>query len=116
MAYGVEKRRYERLNFYCDLIVTTMPEGESFSASSIDLSLGGVGVSSPRFLNRDQIVKIDFHLRDENHREIVESAMGRVAYSRSDEDGTRLGVEFLQLLQENDNPALAKRLQRLVND
>jgi hypothetical protein len=113
MEYGMEKRRYVRLNFFCELTVTPMPVGQPRPARSMDLSLGGVGLFAKYFLDREQIVQIDFHLRDEKHRESIERVMGKVAYSRSDEDGTRIGVEFFKLINEADSPILAKRLQEL---
>jgi c-di-GMP-binding flagellar brake protein YcgR len=113
MDYGREKRRYARLNFFCDLTVTPLPNGKPRPANSVDLSLGGVGICAEYSLNRDQIVQIDFHLRDENHQETIEQIIGKVAYSRSDEDGTRIGVEFMKPIQESDNPVLAMRLQNL---
>jgi c-di-GMP-binding flagellar brake protein YcgR len=116
MEYTRENRRYARLNFFCELRVTPMPNGKPMPASSIDLSAGGVGLYANYSLNREQLVQIDFHLRDEKHREVVESVLGKVAYARSDEDGTRIGVEFLKTIQEADYPALAKRLQELVSD
>jgi c-di-GMP-binding flagellar brake protein YcgR len=116
MEYGIDKRRYVRVNFFCEMTVTPMPEGKPRPASSIDLSLGGVGLYANYSLDRDKIVQIEFHLRDEKHREFVERVMGKVAYSRSDEDGTRIGVEFLKIINDTDTPVLAKRLQKLVSE
>jgi c-di-GMP-binding flagellar brake protein YcgR len=114
MPFGIENRRYARLGFFCDLTVTPLPTGKPLPASSIDISLGGVGMTANFSLPREQIIQVDFHLRDQKHHEIVESVLGKVAYTRSDEDGNRIGVEFLKTLQESEYPELTKRLLKLA--
>ncbi len=39
--------------------------------------------------------------------------LGRVAYSRADEDGNRIGIEFLETIRESAQPLLAQKLNNL---
>jgi hypothetical protein len=39
--------------------------------------------------------------------------LGRVAYSRADEDGNRVGIEFIEPIQESAQPALARKLNAM---
>jgi c-di-GMP-binding flagellar brake protein YcgR len=108
-----ERRRYERVNWYHPLKVTVLPDGPSVQASSFDISLGGVGVTVPVMLERGQPVCVRFHFATESPGGIDEDVLGRVAYANADEDGNRIGVEFLEPIRENTKPMLAKKLSSL---
>lgn len=113
MELTKENRQFPRLNLACDLVITPVPDGKPMSAVSVDISAGGVGFYAKSPLNRDQVVQIDIHLKDENQSRIVERVMGRVVYARSYWEGTRVGVEFQKTIEEADHPTLAKRLRAL---
>lgn len=108
-----ERRRYERVAWFCPLHLTVLPNGPALECESFDISLGGVGIAGSVMLERGKSVRVLFHIRNGTKETIDEEVMGRVAYSRADEDGNRLGIEFLEPIKEAANPALAKKLNAL---
>ena len=108
-----EKRIYERVGFLCRVDLKT-DDGATFEASTVDISLGGVGVMAPRFLAAGRDVTLAFHLRDRQGAPAVERAVGRVAHARSDVDGHMLGVEFLEPLRRSSNPLLTRIVEPLI--
>jgi hypothetical protein len=109
-----ENRQFPRLNFSCKVMVTPVPDGKPLPATLVDISIGGVGVYADFSLNRDQVIQIDLHLKDESQFDIVESIQGRVVYARAYWEGTRVGVKLLKTIQEADHPVLAKHMQGLT--
>jgi hypothetical protein len=107
------QRRYERVAFFCPLQLTVLPNGLTVPGTSFDISIGGVGIATELFLERGQPVRLRFHLENGSHGPIDEDILGRVAYARADEDGNRLGIEFLEAVCESGQPALARRLAKL---
>jgi c-di-GMP-binding flagellar brake protein YcgR len=105
-----EQRRYERVAFFCPIRLTILPDGPDLPASSFDISIGGVGLVAPVSLQRGQEVAVHFRLKNPHYELAEESVMGRVAYSRADEDGNRIGIEFLKTLQLDTHPLLARKL------
>jgi hypothetical protein len=58
------------------------------------------------------MVRVSLYLHG-REGEIVEHVLGRVAYQKADESGTRLGIEFQETIRESTHPALTRRLQSL---
>jgi c-di-GMP-binding flagellar brake protein YcgR len=108
------QRRYERVAFYCGLQLTALPNGPTIPARSLDISVGGVGITSDTLLNRGQTVRVRFHLHNESDEWTDEDVLGRVTYSCADENENRMGIEFLETIQESTKPALAHQLNALA--
>jgi hypothetical protein len=107
------QRRYERVAFFCPLQLTVLPDGPTVPARSFDISIGGVGITTEILLERGRAVQIQFQLPNGSKERIVEDILGRVAYCRADEDGDRMGIEFLETIREAAHPALARKLNAL---
>ena len=105
-------RRYERVAFFCRVELAVSSQSPPIAAQTFDISLGGVGVLSPRAIERGVTVNVAFFLRTPRG-ELVERIMGRIAYVKADESGTRLGIEFLETLAEATQPGLTRRLESL---
>ena len=60
-----------------------------------------------------QSVRVRFHLPNGSYKWIREDVVGNVAYSRADEDGNRIGIEFWETIQESRQPVLAQKLSAL---
>jgi hypothetical protein len=99
--------------FFCPLHLTVQPSGPTVPSRSFDISLGGVGLTTEVPLERGQTVRVTFHLNHNGSEEVDEDILGRVAYAKADEDGIRMGVEFLETIRESSYPALAKKLNSL---
>ena len=95
----LERRRYERVAFFCPVHLTVEPDGPTIASQSFDISLGGVGLMTPISLERGQAVNVCFHLRNGSKETIDSTIAGHVAYTKADEDGVRLGIEFLSPIQ-----------------
>jgi c-di-GMP-binding flagellar brake protein YcgR len=108
-----DRRRYERVAFFCPLQVTLLPSGPTVPGSSFDISLGGVGLTANIAMERGQSVFVYFQIRGPSHELTEEGVLGRVAYVRSDEDGNRIGVEFLETIRASSSPALARIVDKL---
>lgn len=107
------RRRYERVAFFCPVTVVVLPDGPAMQGRTFDISLGGVGVTTQRMLERGQSVRVRFHFQRGADVPVDEDVMGQVAYSRADEDGDRVGIEFLQPVSESISPMLAYKLNNL---
>ncbi len=112
MSGRAEQRTYQRVGFLCRVDLAT-DDGATIEANTVDISLGGVGVASPRFVAEGRDVTLAFHLRDRQGAPAVERVAARVARARSDLDGHLLGVEFLAPLQRSSNPLLTRAVERL---
>jgi c-di-GMP-binding flagellar brake protein YcgR len=110
---GANRRRYERVAFFCPLHVTSLQGGAAVPARSFDISMGGVGLTAPISLERGETVCVRFHLNRASGEAVDEDVWGRVAYSRADEDGNRVGIEFINTLREATQPALTRRIGNL---
>src|SRR6185312_9963496 len=112
MSGWAEKRTYQRVNFLCRVDIAT-DDGATIEANTVDVSLGGVGVASPRFVAEGLAVTLAFHLRDKQGAPAIERVAARVAHARADSDGLTLGVEFLAPLQRSSHPLLTRAVERL---
>jgi hypothetical protein len=109
----MQQRRYERVAFFCPLHLTVLQDGTMTPASAIDISIGGVGATAPLSLERGQTVRVRFHLANGSGGRIDEDVLGRVAYSRADEDGNRVGIEFIEPIREANQPVLTRTINNL---
>jgi c-di-GMP-binding flagellar brake protein YcgR len=107
------RRRYERVAFFCPVKVFVLPDGPVLSGRTFDISLGGVGITTDRMLERGQTLRIQFHFQKGSDVPVDEEIMGQAAYSRADEDGDRVGVEFLEPVNESTHPMLAYKLNNM---
>ena len=81
MSGGSEKRTYQRVTFLCRVDLAT--DRATFEANTVDISLGGAGVASPRFVAAGRAVTLAFHLRDRRGEPAVERVDAwRSAWSR----------------------------------
>jgi len=107
------RRQFERVAFFCPLQLIALPEGVAVPGNSFDVSMGGVGITAETSLERGQAVCVRFHLKNGPNGARDEEVLGRVAYARADEDGNRLGIEFLQPIRASTHPLLAQTVENL---
>ena len=53
------------------------------------------------------------YLRSGPENTIIEDVAGRVAYCLADEDGNRIGIEFLEPIRLATHPVLAEKINSL---
>ena len=107
---AMDKRRYERVGFLCRVVLAALPNGPHSEGRATDLSLGGAGILTPCTLRRGRPSAVTFFLRDRSQKEVKSQVVGRVVNLRADVDVNRIGVEFLEPLNEVKHPTLVKRL------
>jgi c-di-GMP-binding flagellar brake protein YcgR len=107
------RRRFERVPFFCDVALTVLPDGPTIAAHSVDISLGGVGMTIPSAVEPGRTVMLAFTLRRTSGGNAVNRVSGRVARCDADSDGNRLGVEFLEPLSESTSPQLVERIMKI---
>jgi hypothetical protein len=112
MEFTKNVRKYERATFLCQVSMSA-GGGAAIQTSSVDISLGGVGLISPVLVQMGQAVTLAFHLKNSAHVPIVEGVQGRVVFIRSEVDGHRLGVEFYEPLHRSRNPHLTRKVESL---
>lgn len=108
----IQKRRFQRVPFFCAVVLKTSPGGLPVACRTMDISLGGVGLATSAGLELGQTVSLSFSLRDAAGRPIVDEVAGRVAHMRAELDGNVVGVEFLELLTQAKHPELMRRALR----
>jgi c-di-GMP-binding flagellar brake protein YcgR len=108
-----ERRRYERVSFFCRLTITPVSGGPPFEAQSVDISLGGVGIASRKLVAVGQLLAIAFHVKTPAQKEAVEQVFGKVVRVVSDIDGHHLGIDFIEPLKAAQTPELCRKVERL---
>jgi c-di-GMP-binding flagellar brake protein YcgR len=108
-----ERRRYERVSFFCRLTITPVSGGTPFEAQCVDISLGGAGIASRKLVAVGQLVAISFHIKTPAQKEVVEQIFAKVVRVVSDIDGHHLGVDFIETLRAAQNPELCRKVERL---
>ncbi len=105
-----QARLFERVPFFTRVTITPSGGVPPFEAHSFDISLAGVGLTSPRALEVGQVVSLAFHLRDGRGGSVTEMLAGRVARARSDEGATTIGIQFLDPPDDRSTPVLAGKI------
>jgi c-di-GMP-binding flagellar brake protein YcgR len=111
MASPIERRRYERVPFFVDVVLRTAESGRLLQARTIDFSLGGVTLTTSAALVPGEDVTMIFAIPNAGSQETTE-IVGRVVGFSADVDANRVGVEFLEPLSASRSPELVSRLLR----
>lgn len=107
----IDKRQYQRVQFFAKVTLTPAG-GKAIEGNSIDLSLGGIGVMSPKFIAVGQTVTVGFPMPGRaSGNVVVEEAMGKVIRTRSDEQCTLVVVQFHEPLSRSLNPRIVAKLE-----
>jgi c-di-GMP-binding flagellar brake protein YcgR len=108
-----ERRRYERVSFFCRLTIAPISGGPAFEAQCVDISLGGAGIASRKLVAVGQLVAITFHIKTARQQDVAEQMFGKVVRVVSDIDGHHLGVDFVEPLRSAQTPELCRKVERL---
>jgi c-di-GMP-binding flagellar brake protein YcgR len=108
-----DRRNYTRVPFHKSVTVEALPDGPTIEARTIDISLGGVGITCRAAFSKGQSLAVVFRLDDRKLGACVERVPGRVVNLVADEGCNRVGVEFAESLHEAKFPALSRAVARL---
>ena len=109
----MNRRRFERVEFFSEACLTVLPQGPTSIVRTFDLSLGGVGLVTQAGLQRGQFVAIAFRVKPTAGRAFGKRIIGKVVHLVADADANRVGIEFSEPLSERDHPELVKKLMSL---
>ena len=108
-----ECRKYGRVSFLSRVSLSHGSSPAPIESSTVDISLGGVGLLARLPVAAGQPVSLAFHLRDSRQAAVVEQVPGRVVNVRSDIDGHRIRIEFDEHLKRSRVPELTRKVESL---
>ncbi|HVC92477.1 MAG TPA: PilZ domain-containing protein [Pirellulales bacterium] len=106
----MEQRRYERVDFLCDLELTAARGGATRPARSLDLSLGGVGAVTPSSFEFGELVTVAFLSKDSAQREFKDEIASQIVDFAADVDTNRLVRRHRPMATRRRFGTLARRL------
>jgi hypothetical protein len=106
------RRRYERVAFNCPVLAWPLGGGPMHSSRSVEISLGGVRIVSTLSASPGELLRLEFHLKEDGGI-VREEVAGRVVNVTVDGCLNALGIEFAEPLAEHRQPALVSRIRRL---
>jgi c-di-GMP-binding flagellar brake protein YcgR len=82
---------------------------------TMDISLGGVGLSCPvsPAIRLGESIAVIFRLVQPHSDPVEERLLGRVAWARAEVDYCLIGVEFLEPVHPVSHPAVTRLIERL---
>ena len=101
----ISRREYERVPFTKKLMVMDVESGEKFDANSIDISVKGIGFYSRKFFSKESRVGIQIWLDDVSQEDPV-WIDATVKWSKLEQDGAVIGVQFDTLIKAAEHPKL----------
>ncbi|MFA5293675.1 MAG: PilZ domain-containing protein [Phycisphaerae bacterium] len=105
----VERRTYARVPFTHKLMVLDMNTGHKFEGNGIDISVMGIGFYSRKLFQKEHHVQIQVWLDGgENVDPVLIS--GTVKWSKPEQDGGIMGVQFDMLIKASDHPDLYEQI------
>jgi c-di-GMP-binding flagellar brake protein YcgR len=113
VAAPPDTRRCVRVPYFGKVTIVDPPNEAPIEARSIDISLNGVGLVSPKPLPVNTLVTLQFHLTNPNGTPTAEQVSGRVAYVRFESGTSVVGLEFLPVLDRLSPPVLVRAIERL---
>ena len=106
---SINRRRYERVAFFADLEIRESDTGRSCRGRSFDLSRGGIGFFSPRFLPVGTRARLTVYVRRQD-RLVAAQVEGVVVRATAESGGAIVGAAFTQELSPSGQPLLCECL------
>jgi c-di-GMP-binding flagellar brake protein YcgR len=112
---GQERRVYERAPYFGRVTVSIPAHAPPVEGRTMDISLGGVGLSCPvsSAIRSGESIAVTFHLVQPRSGPVEERLLGRVAWIRTEAQCCLLGIEFLEPVHPVLNPAVTRLIERL---
>jgi c-di-GMP-binding flagellar brake protein YcgR len=101
----ISRREYERVPFAKKLTVLDLNSGNTYEANGIDISVKGIGFYSKKLLQKDHHISIQVWLDDVSQKDPV-CLTGAVKWSKLEQDGAIIGVQFDALIKPSQHPKL----------
>jgi len=98
-------RAYERVPFTKRLTVLDVNSGRKFEANGIDMSVIGIGFYSKKLFQKDSRISMQVWLDNISQKDPV-WINGTVKWSKLEQDGAVMGVQFDTLIKSAEHPKL----------
>lgn len=109
-------RAYERVPFTKRLTVLDADSGQKFNAFGIDISVKGVGFYSKKFFQTDERISIQVWLEDDSEKDKDPVWINAtVRWSKLEQDGAVIGVQFDTLIKAGEHPRLYEMIYKEVS-
>ena len=107
------RRAYERIPFIKRLTVLDVNTNRIFDANGIDISVKGVGFYSSKLFQKGHHVSIQIWLDDVSQKDPVWIG-GTVKWSKLEQDGAIMGIEFDALIKPAEHPKLYGMIYKIM--
>jgi hypothetical protein len=87
--------------------------GHKFEANGIDISVKGIGFYSTKIMQKDRRISIQVWLDDVSQKDPV-WITGTVKWSKFEQDGAIMGVEFDTLIKPTEHPKLYEMIYKVM--
>lgn len=109
---GAEKRRFKRVTITSIADMMLVKEKKEFRAYVGGISRGGMEIYSQEALRSGDEIKIRLRFIDVSGKETLEEIQGQVRWASQFSDAHVAGLEFAEVISENNYPALLACLER----
>ena len=109
---GTGKRRFKRVTITSIADIILVNEKEKFRAFVGGISRGGMEIYTQRALSTGNEVQIALRFIDVSGGEKLEKIRGKVRWTNQFSDAHVAGLEFTEVISDNNSPALLTYLEQ----
>lgn len=109
----MSQREYERVPFMKRLTVMDAGSGRKYEANGIDISVKGIGFYSKKFFSKESKVAIQVWFDEDSQKDPV-WINATVKWSKLEQDGAIMGVQFDTLIKPAEHPGLYEMIYRVM--
>ena len=112
MGSGAEKRRFKRVTITSIADMMLVKEKKAFRAYVGGISRGGMEIYTQEALRPGNEIQIRLRFIDVTGKEALEEILGQVKWTNQFSDAHVAGLEFAEVIDENNYPALLTYLKQ----
>ena len=112
---GTEKRRFKRVTITSIAGIILVEEKKEFRANAGGISRGGIEIYTQEVLHPGHAIPIRLRFIDISGKEALEEIQGQVKWTNKLSDTHVSGLEFAEVINENNYPALLTYLKQIEN-
>ena len=112
---GAEKRRFKRVTITSIANIISVDEKVKFRAFVGGISRGGMEIYAQKALRPGNEVQIRLHFIDIHGKEMLEEVRGKVKWTNQFSDAHVTGLEFSEVIDDKNYPALLTYLEQAEN-
>ena len=110
---SAEKRRYKRVTITSIADIVLVEEKKEFRANAGGISRGGIEIYTQEVLHPGHAIEIRLRFIDISGKEALEEIRGQVKWTNQFSDAHVAGLEFAEVIDEKNYPALITYLEQV---